>query len=388
MEERDQRVVDVSIPRAPTRWDERPSVSGSSAGEERSGAYLAALVAIVVPTLIVVTAIRAALLGEVARAVLPDQRVELEPPPPEDVVAEIAGPSVGADPDQDDVPSPQPAAPDPFPPAAATVTLPSSPSPGPSVPGPVPPTESSATTPTIVATIAPTTTTSTTAAPTTTSTTTTTRAPTTTTSVPPRDPVAFSQRVDIGELGDTFVRYRFTADRTSSYTAVLRRDGAIESTTAGTANEGEQVNARFDGLLPGNDYSVQIVLAGPPEAVSAAVAFRTPGAAATAATAPVEVLDLRIADLGETRVELHYESNICANGSFTIVDAAGTLVGSNQGQAVGCTTRHLAIPGFWTPALEPGTSYTITVTVEADGRGLGGGNVASTSLTLTTTEGN
>ena len=114
------------------------------------------------------------------------------------------------------------------------------------------------------------------------------------------------------------------------------------------------------------------------------MAFRTPGGDAAPAVDPVAVLNLRVASTESTRFQVNYESNVCANGSFVITDSSGTIVGSNAGQADGCTTRHLGIPGFWTPALQPNTTYTITVTVEANGRGQGGGNTASQSLTVTT----
>ena len=388
MDERQERVVDVSAPRAPTRWDERPSAPIVADRPERSGAYLAVVVAIVVPALVIITAVRAAVFGEVARAVLPNQRVELEEPPPPDPVTQVAGPSIPAVPERPEEGSDRgPSIPS-LVERDVVVTAPTaSGAPSSSIAAAPAPLPAVVAAPPATATVPPpTTSVPTTDEPTITTTTATTAAPTTSTSVPPGDPVAFVQRVDIGELGDTFVRYRFAVDRTSAYTAVLQRDGVVESSTVGTATAGEQVNARFDGLVPGTDYSVKVILDGPPESASVAVAFRTSGVTLAEVITPVEVLDLRIASLGATRVELHYDSNVCANGSFTIVDDAGTLIGSNQGQAVGCTTRHLAIPGFWTPALEPGASYTITVQLEANGQGRGEGNTATASLTFTTAD--
>ncbi|MGI9624171.1 MAG: hypothetical protein ACR2PK_15150, partial [Acidimicrobiales bacterium] len=72
------------------------------------------------------------------------------------------------------------------------------------------------------------------------------------------------------------------------------------------------------------------------------------------------------------------------NGSFVIREQGGAVVGSNAGQPDGCTTRHLGIPGFWTPKLKPNTTYVITVTVEANGQGKGNGNTATKNLTVTT----
>ena len=117
---------------------------------------------------------------------------------------------------------------------------------------------------------------------------------------------------------------------------------------------------------------------------STAVAFRTSGAIANPVDQQVVLQNLRLESTEATRFQVNYESNICANGSFVIRDLAGAVVGSNSGQAAGCTNRHLAVPGFWTPALSPNTTYVITVTVEADGQGQGNGNTASQSLTVTT----
>jgi len=125
-------------------------------------------------------------------------------------------------------------------------------------------------------------------------------------------------------------------------------------------------------------------LANGDNAASAVVPFRTSGDRAEVTSTAVELLDLRVVDVAATRIELHYESNICANGSFVITDSDGAVVGRNAGQTEGCTSRHLAIPGFWTAALQPNTTYTIRITVEADGQGRGNGNTATAATTVTT----
>jgi len=165
----------------------------------------------------------------------------------------------------------------------------------------------------------------------------------------------------------------------------VRSGASTVASTTGTAAAGTPENVRIDGLTAGTDYRVQVTLLGPPSTTSSAVAFRTSGGGYVEPTpTAVSLLNLRVVDLQATRFEVNYESNICANGSFTISKKDGGIVGSNSGQANGCTTRHLGIPGFWTSRLEPNTTYIITVTVEADGRGKGDGNTASKSLTVTT----
>ncbi len=105
---------------------------------------------------------------------------------------------------------------------------------------------------------------------------------------------------------------------------------------------------------------------------------------AQVASEQVEVLDLRLVDVGPTHVEAAYRSNVCANGSFVVTTADGTEVGSNDGLPSGCGTEHLSMPGVWTPELEPDTAYVLTVTLEANGAGLGDGNVASESIEFLT----
>lgn len=216
------------------------------------------------------------------------------------------------------------------------------------------------------------------------STTTTTAAATT---VPSIEPAEFKSRIDIGALGDTFVRFRFTAKMTTSFEAILRTNRLVVSRVSGTAIGGERHDVSVDGLKPGTDYTIQVTLSGPPEAKSPAVSFRTSGGVAPPpADEAVEFTEVAVVDLDRTRFQINYASNICANGSFVIRDSAGTVVGRNAGQDSGCLRRHLAVPGFWTPALTPGKTYRITLTLEANGQGKGGGNTMSRTVTVTTLE--
>ncbi len=138
-------------------------------------------------------------------------------------------------------------------------------------------------------------------------------------------------------------------------------------------------------MTPGTNYTVEVTLNGPPAVSSPRVAFRTSGGGdPEPADTQVALSDVGVVDVRATRFQVNYNSNICANGSFTIREAGGPIVGSNSGQAAGCTSRHLAIPGFWTPALKPNTTYVITIQLEANGAGNGNGNIATRTLTVTT----
>ena len=232
---------------------------------------------------------------------------------------------------------------------------------------------------TVPATAPPTTTPPTTAAPTTTTTSTTT-----TTAAPEREPAEFSERIDIGRIGQTSLALRFTTTESTNYTLVLRSGGRIVRSTPGFAVGGQQENVVLSNLTPGTDYTVQTVLDGPRTVASPEVPFRTSGGDPEPAAEQVQLLNARVVERDSTRFQVNYESNICANGSFVIAEQGGAVVGSNSGQAQGCTTRHLAIPGFWTPALRPNTTYVITITVEANGAGQGQGNTATRTLTVTT----
>ncbi len=234
-------------------------------------------------------------------------------------------------------------------------------------------------------TTAPTTSTSTTTTSTTTTTTTSsTTTTTTTTAAPTVEPVDFAQRIDIGRIGETSLQFRFSSAATTTYKVSVRAGSTVVKTSTGTATANTLVNASVQGLTPGTDYTVQVTLNGPPVANSPRVAFRTSGGTPEPAEAKVSMSNVGVVDVQATRFQVNYASNICANGSFVIREQGGGVVGSNAGQASGCTTRHLAIPGFWTPKLKPNTVYTITITVEANGAGKGGGNKASRTLTVTT----
>ena len=198
------------------------------------------------------------------------------------------------------------------------------------------------------------------------------------------EPLEFTERIEIGFIGDQSVRFRFTTGATTGYTATITSSAGASTTATGTAAAGVLENVTVSGLTPGTDYSIRVTLNGNPSVTSTAVAFRTSGAIANPVDQQVVLQNLRLESTEATRFQVNYESNICANGSFVIRDLAGAVVGSNSGQAAGCTNRHLAVPGFWTPALSPNTTYVITVTVEADGQGQGNGNTASQSLTVTT----
>lgn len=227
--------------------------------------------------------------------------------------------------------------------------------------------------------------TTTTAPTTTTSTTTTSTTTTTTTEAPKVEPVEFAQRIDIGRIGDTTLQFRFSSATATGYTVTVRSGSTVAKTISGSANAGTLVNQTVSGLTPGTDYTVQVTLNGPPVATSPRVAFRTSGGEPEPADTKVTLGGVEVVDVRSDRFQVNYTSNICANGSFVIREQGGGTVGSNAGQAAGCTTRHLAIPGFWTARLKPNTVYVITITVEANGAGKGNGNKATRTLTVTTT---
>jgi len=194
---------------------------------------------------------------------------------------------------------------------------------------------------------------------------------------------AGAPQIDVGLIGASSVRYRLTFDTSTSFVVTVRDGAEVVDRGAGAADAGEPVRLTTSGLSAGRTYTI--------EASSAAGAVgttvvRTAGSPATAepSAEQIEIRDLRLVDVGPTRFELRYETNICGNGSFVIRDDEGRAVGRNAGQSAGCTTSHAAIPGFWTAALDPDTTYTITLTAEADGAGLGQGNEASASLSVST----
>ncbi len=410
--ERGEDGVVVSDPSSSTRWDTRRDPAPEApTRRERGGLYIAIVAAIAFPFLIATAVVisnstsppraekRAPGNGITDVAVAGPQNITPTQPPPlvddSPVTAEVAGASVTApdaevndtDPEANltelepgsvdgpegrevttefTISDEQPTDADPGVPATAPVAVDQ---PAVQAPAPAEPTPTTTTEP-------PATTTEPPAEPPATTTTTTTEVT--------EEPQAFAQRIDIGQLGENSLRFRFASEATTGYTAVVRQDGVIVSRTTGSAPAGTTVDASFNGLLPGTDYTVQVILDGPPSATSPAVPFRTAGGDAPEAEQPVSLQNLRLSSVGSTSFQVDYESNICANGSFSIREQGGAIVGSNAGQAQGCTTRHLGIPGFWTPALTPNTTYIITVSVEANGQGRGAGNTDSRSLTVTT----
>ena len=198
--------------------------------------------------------------------------------------------------------------------------------------------------------------------------------------------------VEVAQLGDTFIRFRFRSSEPTPYTTTVSdQQGNVVGSTDGVLAAGEILTERVEGLAPGTVYSAQAFLIGPPAIESSQVLFRTTGAIedvqADAQTAPVVMSNLRIAELGSTHFQFDYLSNVCANGSFRIVEqATGVEVGLNNGHPNGCVDKHLGVPGRWTPPLEPETTYVVTVTLEANGelRGRPYGNVVTESLVVTT----
>ena len=209
---------------------------------------------------------------------------------------------------------------------------------------------------------------------------------TTSTTTEVQEPTAFARRVDLGRIGESTLQFRFASDRDTSYAVTVRAGLEVVSSFSGQARAGVLVNESATDLAPGTDHTLEVTLTGPPSTSSPQVAFRTSGGETPEpGDTPVQIDSFRLAESDATRFEVRYDSNICANGSFVIREQGGAVVGRNAGQASGCTTRHLAIPGLWTAPLEPNTTYTITLQVEANGAGQGNGNTASRSLTVTTT---
>ena len=246
-----------------------------------------------------------------------------------------------------------------------------------------------------------TTTTTTTSVP---STTTTTAAPSTTTSSPPSTIGAtvaeegelaapeLTMDVEVAQLGETFIRFRFRSSEPTPYTTtVTDLEGKVVGRSDGVLAAGQVFTERVEGLEPGTVYSAQATLIGPPAVQSSEVLFRTTGATADpeadAQTAQVEMQNLRVSELGPFHVQFDYLSNVCANGSFRVVNQeTGVEVGRNNGHPNGCVGKHLGVPGRWSPPLEPSTTYVVVVTLEANGefRGRQYGNMVTESLIVTT----
>lgn len=197
--------------------------------------------------------------------------------------------------------------------------------------------------------------------------------------------------IEFAQIGETFVRFRVQSSAETAFTAVVTRDGETVATEEGLLDADEVRVARVEGLEPGTVYSVQATLIGPPAVESSVALFRTPGStpdpAVDALTDQVEIEGLQVSRLAHDQIQFDYSSNVCANGSFIIVEqATGEEVGRNNGLPDGCVSRHLGVPGLWTPPLTPETTYVILVSLEANGanRGRPTGNTATESLVVTT----
>ncbi len=190
--------------------------------------------------------------------------------------------------------------------------------------------------------------------------------------------------VEIGSIGPTEVRYRFRAIEAGSYVAEVFDDRDVVHTATGEARADQLVDLLATSLQPGVDYTIRVQVDAGTRVDETTTGIRTPGGEPPEVSEQVELQNLRLTDLGSTFARFDYQTNVCANGSFTISGPDGSVVGSNQGQADGCGQTHFALPGQWTAALAPGTTYTIVLTVEANGRGLGDGNLDSVTETFTT----
>lgn len=243
-------------------------------------------------------------------------------------------------------------------------------------------------------------------------TTTTTSSTTTTTDAPPSEPTSppstieatiadegdvaaapdLTMDVEVAQLGDTFIRFRFRSSEPTAYTTtVVDQEGNLVGQTDGLLVAGQVKTERVEGLEAGTLYSARATLIGPPAVESSAVLFRTTGAEASpvddAATAPVEIRSLRISELEPFHFQFDYLSNVCANGSFVVIkQETGEEVGHNNGHPNGCVGKHLGVPGRWTPPLEPSTTYVVVLTLEANGefRGRQYGNAVTETFEVTT----
>ena len=215
----------------------------------------------------------------------------------------------------------------------------------------------------------------------------TTPATTTSIAAPSTAPAAvenapnFIRTIEVGLIEQSSVRLRFSADADTPYSVVATTNGEVASNRSGNAANGQVETIQLDGLTPGVSYTIVATLDGQ---TSTQATVRTSGAPAQSETEQIQLLNVNVSATGSTWVHVTYQTNVCSNGSFVIRDANGTQVGSNAGQANGCTTQHLAIPGQWTQSLQPGSTYTLAITAEANGAGLGDGNTHTTTITVQT----
>lgn len=197
--------------------------------------------------------------------------------------------------------------------------------------------------------------------------------------------------MEVAQIGDDFIRFRIASSGDTAFTSVIRQNDEIIITQEGLLNAGETLTERIEGLEPGELYTVQSTLVGPPSVTSLEVLFRTngdiPDPAEDAATPQVNITSLEITDVGPTHFQFDYFLDQCANGNFLVVNQeTGEEVGRNMGGPESCVDRSLGVPGVWTPPLEPETTYVVTVSAEANGRNRGRpyGNVDTEILVFTT----
>ncbi len=197
--------------------------------------------------------------------------------------------------------------------------------------------------------------------------------------------------MEVAQIGDDFIRFRIEASDATAFTSVVRQDGEIVVTQEGLLNAGETLTERIEGLEPGELYTVQSTLIGPPAVTSLEVLFRTngdiPNEAEDSQTPQVNITSIELGEIGPTHFQFDYFTDQCANGSFVIIEqATGEEVGRNNGGPESCVDRSLGVPGVWTPPLEAETTYVVTVTAEANGtnRGRPYGNADTETLVVTT----
>ncbi len=100
--------------------------------------------------------------------------------------------------------------------------------------------------------------------------------------------------------------------------------------------------------------------------------------------AAVEFTSIEQMETDASSVRIDFSTNVCTNASFVVREVGGAEIGRHDGFPRGCSTDHSAIPGLWTDALEPDTSYVVVLSAEADGAGQGDGNTATESITVRT----
>ena len=70
--------------------------------------------------------------------------------------------------------------------------------------------------------------------------------------------------VEVAQLGETFIRYRFRSSEPTAYTAVVKTlEGEVINTEEGLLAPEEIITERVEGLEPGTVYIAQATLVGP-----------------------------------------------------------------------------------------------------------------------------